>query len=176
MKSCNENNKLLKNIQETFTSIGVINELLEKDGQFVLRAEINDLGVKLGKGLLDVVVIPLPAEDGEINELLLVHTTLTRDFEDENLPMALVALNNINQMTSVGAFLVNLEERTVFHKYTIKLEADDSDEQISKQAHSAITEVLGLLDIMYDDILILSNDAEGFLRLIELENSEQEQE
>ncbi len=172
-----DNNRfILEQFKEKLNEYGMEARLDNDEDICVLKAELNDLGRASNKALMEVMALPYEVEEGQV--IVQFYTTIAINMRDDNIAPALRELNTMNVTVPVGAVHIFEEFKQMYHKHSVVLKEEWSDETKLEVATAALLNCLNVVDFIYDEALIISDDVANlseFRRLVDKEAEAREE-
>ncbi len=147
---------ILENLRDELELMHTPSIITQEDGTNFLKAELTELGRAGHSVLLEVFVTPYEVDETEA--LVQFFTTIASDIDEENFVPALCAINNINFSLSVGALHLLEESKQMFHKYSVPIQGFWDEDTVNEICTAAMNSCIDLLDVVYDEAIIIAND------------------
>ena len=149
-----EQRTLLAGLEALLRKYEIETQLSEGENLLVLRARFNGLGTAEGTALMEICEYPFTVGEGKPMRLLQFYTTTAENIDEKNLVPALIALEPVNMRCPLGAFGIYAPLHQMYHKYTALL-----GENPEAEARSALLAVAEVLDRLFDETIIIADDA-----------------
>ncbi len=161
---------ILEHLKNEMEMLNVVSVITEQDEINILRAEIPDLGRAENDVILEIMSLPFDVEEGQ--RLFQFYTTIAMNMDDDNLLPAIIEVNRMNIGMPIGMLGIFEGIGQMYHKYTMIIEEEWSDETVLTLCTSTLFSIINILDLIYDEAIIISNDVSDLERFRELVKKE----
>ncbi len=176
-RSVMDNNRyILEHFIEKLAEYGMEARLNNDEDICMIKAELNDLGRASNRALMEIMVLPYEVEQGQI--IVQFYTTIAINMREGNIAPALRELNTMNVSIPVGAVHIFEDFKQLYHKHSVVLKEDWDEETKLEVATTALLNCLNIVDFIYDEALIISDDVANlaeFRRLVDKEAEAREE-
>ncbi len=151
------NEAIFAALEQTLDEYGLAYQRQDAGGLEMLKVRLDDLGHAEGTALMEICMLPMGQNpEGSTRKLLQFFTTVAAGLDESNTAPALAALNQVNLRCPVGAFHLYTPQKQMYHKYSLALDASSG---WAAQAVTAMTAVVEVIDHLFDEVIIIADDA-----------------
>lgn len=151
------NEAIFAALERTLDEYGLAHQRQDAGGLALLKVRLDGLGRAEGEALMEICTLPMGQDPAEKpRKLLQFYTTTAAGLDDANTAPALAALNQVNLRCPVGAFHLYTPQKQMYHKYSLVL---DAASDWAAQAVTAMTAVVEVIDHLFDETIVIADDA-----------------